>query len=133
MPAWVRLAGGGRPVMKTARTGLGEARGRGGDLAGGVLGAGKERRDEHRDDRVDLLGRAEQAQKPAVLFGAGAGDHIDRIAGGGLGWQAGCSAAWMSSDSSGTSSPAASQASATRMPGPPPFVSTATRRPAGTG
>jgi hypothetical protein len=37
------------------------------------------------------------------------------------------------SDSSGTSSPAASQASATRMPGPPPLVSTATRRPAGTG
>ena len=43
------------------------------------------------------------------------------------------SAAWVSSDNSGTSSPAASQASATRMPGPPPLVSTATRRPAGTG
>ena len=43
------------------------------------------------------------------------------------------SAAWVSSDSSGTSSPAASQASATRMPGPPPLVSTATRRPAGAG
>ena len=41
------------------------------------------------------------------------------------------SAAWVSSDSSGTSSPAASQASATRMPGPPPLVSTATRRPGG--
>ena len=43
------------------------------------------------------------------------------------------SAAWVSSDSSGTSSPAASHASATRMPGPPPLVSTATRRPAGVG
>ena len=43
------------------------------------------------------------------------------------------SAAWVSSDSSGTSSPAASQASATRMPGPPPLVSTPTRRPAGAG
>ena len=42
-------------------------------------------------------------------------------------------AAWVPSDSSGTSRPAASQASATRIPGPPPLVSTATRRPAGTG
>ena len=43
------------------------------------------------------------------------------------------SAASVPSDSSGTSSPAASHASATRMPGPPPLVSTATRRPAGAG
>ena len=43
------------------------------------------------------------------------------------------SAAWVSTDSSGTSSPAASQASATKMPGPPALVSTAIRRPAGAG
>ena len=84
-------AGRRRPVGHEDREdGLGrQVRGRSGNLAGGVLSAGEERRDEHRDDRVDLLGRAEQAQRPAVLFGAGAGDHIDRIAGGGLGWQVG--------------------------------------------
>ena len=36
---------------------------------------------------------------------------------------------WVTSESSGTRSPAASQASATKIPGPPPLVRTATRRP----
>ena len=39
----------------------------------------------------------------------------------------------VSSDSSGNSSPDASQASAQRIPSPPAFVSTATLRPSGSG
>ena len=43
------------------------------------------------------------------------------------------SAASVSGESAGSSKPAASQASAQRIPSPPAFVSTATRRPGGTG
>src|SRR5581483_765838 len=43
------------------------------------------------------------------------------------------SASWVAADSSGTSSPAASQASAASTPGPPEFPTMATRRPAGRG
>ena len=43
------------------------------------------------------------------------------------------SAARVSSLGGGSSSPAASQASAQRIPSPPPFVSTATRGPSGRG
>ena len=43
------------------------------------------------------------------------------------------SASPVAGESSGSSSPAASQASAQRIPSPPAFVSTATRRPFGSG
>jgi hypothetical protein len=43
------------------------------------------------------------------------------------------SACRVSAASSGTSRPAASHASAQRIPSPPAFVSTATRRPRGSG
>ena len=41
--------------------------------------------------------------------------------------------AWSTSENSGSSSPRPSMASAARMPGPPALVSTATRRPVGSG
>ncbi len=43
------------------------------------------------------------------------------------------SACWVARPSSGTSRPAAMHASAARIPGPPPLVTIATRRPAGSG
>ena len=53
-----------------------------------------------------------------------------RLASGG---RSAASAPCESSDNSGSSSPAASQASAQRIPSPPAFVSTATLRPCGSG
>ena len=51
----------------------------GGDFPGIVLGEGSTERDEYGDDRVDLLGRAEQAHRPRVLPGAGPGDDVHRV------------------------------------------------------
>jgi hypothetical protein len=60
----------------------------GGDLAGDVLG-GDERRDVHRDDRVDLLCGADLPQRPPVLLRGGAGHGVHRVPDGGLRRQAG--------------------------------------------
>jgi len=60
----------------------------GSDSPGVVLGERSTERDENGDDRVDLLGLAEQAHRPPVLLGAGPGDDVHRVPDGRLGRQA---------------------------------------------
>ncbi len=111
--------------MKTARTGI-SPRQLGDGVAhrvGDVLGAGEQRPDEDRDQRVDPLPGGQGPDRLAVLLGPRRGDHVDRVDQRGLGRQEARPArSRTSAGISGTSSPAASQASAHMIAGPPALV-----------
>ena len=83
--------------------------------------------------RVHLRVGEHGRQRRSVRGGGGAAEHVDRIGDARFGGKEAASVARVSSVSSGRTSPAASQASAQRIPSPPALVSTATRRPFGSG
>ena len=70
---------------------------------------------------------------PPVGVGAGRRHHVDWIGDRRFGGRNARSRSRVASENSATWSPAASHASTARMPGPPALVTTATRRPAGSG
>jgi hypothetical protein len=52
------------------------------ERVGHVLGAGHERRDEDRDNRVDLAGCRDDLDRALVIGRARGGDHVDGVGGG---------------------------------------------------
>ena len=81
--SWRRAAVARRAVRIHEHRRQGHVRrqlGPGGDeLPGDVAGPGDERRVVHDHESVDLRGRSEYADSPAVVLGRGAGDHVDRV------------------------------------------------------
>ena len=99
-----------------------------------LVGGRRDGRHEQDEHRVDRGVREQDRQRRLVARGGRRAEHVDGVREAALaGQKLAPGAPTVSSPSDGSSSPAASQASAARIPRPPAFVSTATRRPRGSG
>ena len=103
------------------------------DLLRDLLRRRGHRRHEEHDDRVDLRILEHCRERFAVGGGRCAPEHVDGFARLASGERSAASRPRRALAGSGSSRPAASQASAQRIPRPPAFVSTPTRRPRGSG